>query len=115
MKYTESDIIDYARSQVRHIGQQKGKRPVLVFMGGSCVATVFFVTTMIAEKLEKTGMDSGHAISFISGLACGVVGTLFLGASILAFLRMFSFLYGKDIEAYRLLIKWHDEKNISPK
>ncbi len=110
MKHTDEEIVSYARSHIRHMARQKGKRLVLGFMGVGGIVVVVFLVSMLLEKSEKSG-GLFHDGIFISGVAFGIFVTFALGISVLGFLRMFTMSYGKDIEVYRLLVKLNDEKN----
>jgi hypothetical protein len=108
MKYTEEEILAYARSRIRFIDQQKGKRSVLGFMG-ICVIVIFLcLIQMIKEKSEKTGADLLLDERFLEGIAMGILIILTLGFASVAVVRMFAGLYGKEIEACRLLVKLKD-------
>ncbi|MGA2554820.1 MAG: hypothetical protein ABSG04_00905 [Verrucomicrobiota bacterium] len=111
MKYTEEEIVAYARSRIRFIDQQKGKRSVLGFMGICVIVALLLLIQMINEKSEKSGADLFLDERFLSGIAMGIFIIISLGFSVLAFLRMFANFYGKEIEAYRLLVRLQDEKN----
>lgn len=110
MKYTDQEIVDHARSYVSHFDQQKGKRLVLVFIGLGCVAAVFLLIQMLTEMSEKTDLNPFQNVSFISGIAFGIMSVIFLGTGVIAFLRMFSLFHGKELEVHRLLVRWNDEK-----
>lgn len=110
MKYTDDEIVAYARSHVRRIDRQQGKRLVLSFMGLGGIAVVVLLAMMLADKSEKTSGLLQDA-NFISGVAFGILAILVVGISVLGFLRMFGMFYGRDIEVYRLLVRLNDEHN----
>lgn len=110
MEHTDEEIVSFAKSQIRFIDQQKGKRLVFGFMGVGGMVVVILLAAMLLEKSEKVGGLFQDEI-FLLGVAFGILAVLALGISVLGFLRMFSMLHGKDIGVYRLLVKWHEEKN----
>ena len=111
MKYTDEEILAFARAHIRHLDQQKGKRLVLGFMGVGAIAAVVLLIRMLLEKSEKADGSFFQDAHFISGVGFGIFGILVVGIAVLCFLRMFSMLYGKDIEVYRLLVRRNDENN----
>jgi hypothetical protein len=110
MKYTDEEILAYARSHIRRLDQQKGKRLVLAFMGVGAITVVVLLMRMLLEKSEKGRGGFFQDDHFISGVAFGIFAVLAVGIGVLCFLRMFSMLYGKDIEVYRLLVRLNGEK-----
>jgi len=111
MKYTDEEIFAHARSQIRFMDQQKGKRSVLGFMGIGVIVIFVCLIQMIKEQSEKTGTELLLDEKFLSGIAMGILVILGLGISSLAVVRMFSFFYGKEIEVYRLLLRLKDESS----
>jgi len=110
MKYTEEEIVEYARSRVHCVDQQKGKRMVLGFMGLGVIAMFLCLVVMIKQKSAETGADVLLDQRFIEGMALGILIILVLGVAALAVVRMSGNFYGKEIEAYRLLLQLKDEK-----
>lgn len=110
MKYTEEEILEFAKSHIRNIDQQKGKRLVIGFVGLSGVVTVSLLITELLKKSDKMGGGLFTDEKFILGLVLGFFATFIFSISVLGFLRMLSIFYGKDIEVYRLLLRWSDEK-----
>jgi len=111
MKYIDEEIFAHARSQIRFMDQQKGKRSVLGFMGIGVIVIFVCLIQMIKEQSEKTGTELLLDEKFLSGIAMGILVILGLGISSLAVVRMFSFFYGKEIEVYRLLLRLKDESS----
>lgn len=114
MKYTDEEIVAYARSQIRFMDQQKGKRSVLGFVGIGVIVIFVCLIQMIKEQSDRIGSDLLLDERFISGIAMGILTILSLGFSALAVVRMVSSLYGKEIEVYRLLLKLHSESESFP-
>jgi hypothetical protein len=114
MKYTEEEILSYARSQIRYIDQQKGKRSVLGLMGIGVIVIFVCLIQMIKKKSEETGTDLLLDEKFLSGIAISILIFLCLGISAVAVVRMFSTFYGKEIEVYRLLVRLNDERSGYP-
>jgi hypothetical protein len=111
MKYADEEILAYAKKHIRHLNQQKGKRLVLGFMGVGAITIVVLLVRLVLEKSDKAGVNFFQDAHFITGMAFDIFGVLVVGIAVLCFLRMFSVLYGKDIEVYRLLLKLNEEKN----
>lgn len=108
MKYTDDEILAYAKAHISHMDQQKGKPLVLAFMGMCGIAAVILFVNMLVDKSEKVdGLFRGA--NFNSGVALGILATITVGISVLGFLRMFGMFYGKDIEVYRLLVRLGDK------
>jgi len=111
MKYTDEEIIAYARSRIQFIDQQKGKRLVLGFMGIGVIAMFILLIQMIKEKSEKSGANVLLDDRFLAGIAIGILILMSVGFGALAVVRMFDGCYGKEIEAYRLLVRLKDERS----
>jgi hypothetical protein len=107
-KYTDEEILTYARSHVRRIDREKGK-PFIVgfFLVGGVVMVVSLVSAYF-DKCKKTGGNPFEDLSFLSGFAFGVASVVYVGLFTLCFIRMYSFFYGKEIAVYRLLVKQTD-------
>jgi hypothetical protein len=114
MKYTEEELLAYARSHIRVVDQQKGKRLVVGFMGIGGIGMLLCFLEMVKDKSEKIGVNLFLDERFIEGVAMGVLLCVTLGLSALGVMRMFSFLYGKEIEAFRLLVRLKDERSGYP-
>jgi hypothetical protein len=111
MKYSEEEILAYARSRIRFIDQQKGKRSILGFLGLGVIVMFITLIRMINEKSEKIGTDLLLDEKFLMGIAMGIMIFIFLGIAALGVVRMFGELYGKEIETCRLLVMLKDERN----
>jgi len=111
MKYTEDEILTYARKRIRNIDQQKGKRLILGFMGTSVIGIFIYLVQIIQEKSKKVGTDLLMDEKFILGIAMGIMIFIFLGVAAFAFVQMFTSLYGRENEVYRLLVRLKDEKS----
>ncbi len=105
MKYSEEEILAYARSRLQHIDQQKGKRSVMGLMGICAIVIFLGLIQMTREKSVKTGADLFLDERFLEGAAMGIFMSLGLGVSAQTIVRVFAGLYGKEIEAFRLLVK----------
>ena len=64
MKYTEEEILAYARKRIHYVDLQKGKRLVLGFMG-VCVIAMFFCLERVL-KLSQPGLRRGRAAGFVA-------------------------------------------------
>jgi uncharacterized membrane protein (DUF485 family) len=111
MKYTEEEVLAYARSRIRFIDQQKGRRLILGFMGIGVIVVFIDLILMIQKKSERIGTDLLLDEKFLMGITMGILIFFLLGICALVVARMFTELYGKEIQAYRLLIRLKDERN----
>jgi hypothetical protein len=111
MNYSEEEILAYARSRIRFIDQQKGKRLILGFSGIGLIVVFISVIQMINEKSEKIGTDLWLDEKFLAGIAMGILTILLFGVAALAVVRMFGCLYGQEIAVCRLLVRLKDERS----
>jgi hypothetical protein len=111
MKYTEEEIVAYARSRIRSCDQQTGKRLVLGIMGIGVIVMFLCLIQLINEKSEKIGSDWLLDQRFIEGIGMGIFIILSFGCAALPAVRMFACSYGKETEAFRLLVKLKEEKS----
>lgn len=107
--YTDEQILTYARSHVRRIDREKGKPYIIGFYLIGGIILIVSLATAYFDKCKKTGTNLFEDLNFLTGFAFGVATLLYLGFSALAFTRMFSFFYGKELAVYRLLVKQNDE------
>lgn len=110
MKHSDQQIVEYARSQVRFVDQQRGKRLVLGMMGTVAIVAVIVVIQMIREKSDKLGAALWQDEKFLAGMAMGILLVVGVGISALAVVRMFAGFYGREIEVYRLLVRLTEGK-----
>src|ERR1700722_62350 len=111
MKYAEEEIFAYARSRIRFIDQQRGKRLILGFMGIGLIVMFISSIQMVNEKSDKIGTKLLLDEKFLLGTAMGFLIFILLCLAALAVVRMFANLYGREIEAYRLLLKLKDRRS----
>jgi hypothetical protein len=77
-----------------------------------CVIVGFVaVIQMIQTKSEKVGANLILNENFLAGVAMGILIVLTLVFGVLAFVRMFSSFYGKEIEVYLLLVKLNNGRH----
>jgi hypothetical protein len=108
MKYSEDEIVAFARSHIRFVEQQKGKRLVLGFMGAGFLVLVMLLGILVEKASETMEANLFLDVKFIMGTAMGFMLFFVVGLAGLAVVRMFSGFYGKDIEVYRLLVRLKD-------
>jgi hypothetical protein len=111
MKYTEEEIMAYARSQVRFNERQKGKSFILGFMGISVIVMAIALTKMLQKKSDTLGDNLLSDERFITGIGMGILFCLTVGVATLCLVGTFSRFYGKEIQVYKLLVKLKDERN----
>ena len=105
MKYTETELLTYAKSRAHFLSIQKGKRGILAFMYLAATAAPVLWLGCVKGKFDF--QDYGFLIEkhFLAGVFASLGITLWLLIGIIGTLRMFEGSYGKEIETLRLLIQ----------
>ena len=110
-KYSEDELIRYAKGQIGYFTMQKGRRLVL---GYTAVATLLTPLLGLACIRDKLGL-ANYGFLLDKEFAAGVLGgTMFSGwllVCVVGTMRTFRLLDGKEIEVYRLLVEMAEKKN----